>query len=321
VRTDPKSHDQLDFETISIGKGEIPAIAIDSEHHKIYVSYYDLGQIIIIDGLAKKVDSSISVPHVIRMEVNPVLKKLYALRNDGITIIDTLTNQVVGIIKLEGNANYMSLNPSKDHVYVSIDGGLVKPGYLVILDALTNLEVARIIVDAGPRGIAFNESEGLIYLANSHFNSITIIDAKTHKPIEAIDVKSPSLLFANSMQKVIYVISRASSSTYGGGHTWETLYVVNQDSGDVINKIEFDSDENGFDFNPTLNQIYVKETSTNTFFKLDGLGKEILGKRKIGKVKRFHGSLRRGDVVAIDRKTNKLYVTDHETGSLDIFEG
>jgi DNA-binding beta-propeller fold protein YncE len=246
---------------------------------------------------------------------------VYALTEKNIWTLDSSSNKIINKIDLQGRANDMCVNPSKNQVYLSIDGGLTKAGQFIVFDGSTKQEIAKITVDAAPRGISYNEKSHSIYLANSISNSITIIDGETLKPDEVIGVEQPHFVYFNPVLKVIYVVSKIGNSAYGGGGMIETLFAIEESSGDIINKIKFEADENGFDFNPALDRVYVKETSTNTFFKLDGLAKNIIGKKVVRKPRWLESSLRRGDPLAVDRITNKVYLGDHESGLLHIFEG
>jgi len=327
----PNSKDSSpNHETVFLGKGQPTGIVVEPESNTIYISYFSSG-IMVLDGNSNRVTNTIKLANVVRLAINPMTKRLYALASQkgsdsDLFVIDIPSQQIIGSIPIHRPASLsstsqsvISINQSKNEIYVTKRGGIFKPGQLLIIDGSTNLETARIEL-SDPAGVTCDEKADLIYIANQGSKVISIVDRKAVKVTEAIDLKEVVSVAINPALNVLYAIRQQGWGAEGGGGLVEILHVLDIDSGDTIRKIEFDTDENGFDFNPHLNTLYIKDTANNTFLKFDGKAEKKITEVKMGKVSRFFRRDRRGDLVAVNSKTNKVYVTDHETGLLHIFD-
>jgi YVTN family beta-propeller protein len=169
-----------------IGLRFVSEIAVNSNTNMVYVSNYDNDSVSVIDGKTDKVVDTFKAQGASEMAVNENTNLIYVPNRDNssVFVIDGKTNNPVGDIVVNQSAEYVTVNPITNKVYVS--GYLYNPylgtnsGLIDIIDGKTNSvekEVALTHV-ADTVEIVINPNTNMIYAGSFSSNSVTVTDSE-----------------------------------------------------------------------------------------------------------------------------------------------
>ena len=136
----------------------------------------------------------------------------------GITAVVINGTKVVKEITGPCASGELAYDPSDHRIFeASVDGG--NPNGLVnVIDDRSNTIVASIPVDGGLTGIAYDSSDGMVYVADLSSGSVDVINPATNGAVDVINVESGHPVYAddlvayNPVNNLVYV---TNGITYG----------------------------------------------------------------------------------------------------------
>jgi M6 family metalloprotease-like protein len=155
--------------TATVAAGTSPwSVAVNSVTNKIYVANNGGIDLTVIDG-ATNTTTTISVGnHPSALAVNPDTNKTYVATDQGVTVIDGVTNTATYIAT--GSPLAVAVNTSTNKIYFA-------NGYansVSVLDGATNA-TSTVPVGSYPSAIAVNPLTNRIYVADSESNNVTVL--------------------------------------------------------------------------------------------------------------------------------------------------
>jgi DNA-binding beta-propeller fold protein YncE len=176
------------------------AVAVNPVTNKIYVANEgdypgsNHGNVTVIDGTTNSVttltDSNALAP--VGVAVNQTANKIYVANandstvtgNGGVTVIDGATNSL-SFVSAGPNSHIvhaLALDSTTNTIYVTSEGCFLddpcrNPGSVTIINGSTNAVTTNINPSAhNPEGLAVNEMNNKIYVANTGSSNVTVID-------------------------------------------------------------------------------------------------------------------------------------------------
>jgi YVTN family beta-propeller protein len=183
--------------SMGTGQNRTHMIYVDKNADNIYTSNVSSGTVSILakttSGQKENWEQTV-IPlsnGVEGFDVSPTTHELWAVASDNgkIYILNLRTKKVIETIdaKIEG-ANRLQFTPDSKRVLVTS----LRAGAVFIYDAQTRKEIAQVKVGTGAAGIMVTSDGSKAYIACSPDNYIAVIDLKTLKVINHIDVgKNP----------------------------------------------------------------------------------------------------------------------------------
>jgi len=115
--------------------------------------------------------------------------------------------------------------------------------------------IANISVGSNPGGIAYDSSNGCVYVTNFNSNSVSVINGATNTVIASIYVGSNPLGIAyDSSNGYVYVTNLWSNS----------VSVINGATNKVIGRIAVGSNQWGVAYDPSNGYVYVANSNSST---------------------------------------------------------
>jgi YVTN family beta-propeller protein len=96
--------------------------------------------------------------------------------NKSVSVIDTATNNVIGMVNVGFDPLGVGVNSAGTEIYVANEDGTVS-----IIDTSTNKVTATVKVGGYPYGIAVTPDGTKIYVADRDSNNVYVIDTATNK--------------------------------------------------------------------------------------------------------------------------------------------
>jgi len=167
--------------------------------------------------------------------------------------------------------------------------------------------IANISVGSGPSGVAYDSSNGYVYVTNLHSNSVSVINGATNTVIASISVESfPVGVAFDSSNGYVYVTNLHSNS----------VLVINGATNTVIGSIAVGSNPDGVAFDSSNGYVYVANQYSNNVSVINGATKTerptVIA--SIG-VESFPVG------VAFDSSNGYVYVTNNAANSVSVING
>ena len=150
------------------------------------------------------------------VDVNPVTNTIYTANRTSLTVIDGVSNKVIGNITLgQNNITNLAVNPATNMIYVA---NYYKTTSLTTIDGVSNKVIGNITLGQNDiYNLAVNPATNMIYAAASHSPNIILISGKTNEVIGNIDLgqfgqEYISSLAVNPATNMIYVASNNPSN-------------------------------------------------------------------------------------------------------------
>ena len=208
---------------------------------------------------------------------DPSNRYLYVgdLGSDSVSVINTRTNLVVGIISGVNSPISMVYDPSNQYIYVAS----FRSGNITVIDTLTNKIVSEIPVDTPQAGMAFDSSSRYIYATDYDSNTVSVINSTSNSVVSTIDVgENPSSIAYDPVNNLLFVghfvpivlASIVSSPlatenvTTNGNLNSSLLITINGSTNKVVSNITVGSEVSAISFTPSYNLIYVASAGINS---------------------------------------------------------
>ena len=336
------------IDPIKVGAGP-EGIAYDPENELIYVTNRNDGTISVISTTTNRViDTNPNTPQIDPIKVgetiegiayDPGNKRMYVTKivDDTVSVIDTTTNKVIDTkpntpeidpIKVGDTPDSIVYDPVNKRMYVTN----VVDGTVSVIDTTTNKvidtkpntpEIDPIMVGAGPRGIAYDLVNKIMYVANSRDGTVSLIDTTTNTLVGsqikvgdrphyiAYDPVNKRMYVTNIRGDTVYVIYTATNTVVGNPIT-----VGDQPEGiayDPVNKIMYVANTNVLD-----SYVAIINTTTNIVIGFITVGDQPEGIAYDPVNKRMYVTNRDDNTVSvINTTTNKVIDTNPNTPQID----
>ena len=219
---------------------------------------------------------------------NRIAPKVCVVSSAGITVINRITNKVLGTIELP-SPQRMVVTPDGKKAYVVLRDGIS------IIDLMTHKEVKRII---GSRtilsAIAITPDGKKVYVANWRSNTVSVIDTTNNK-VTKIKVDDPGAMAITPDGKKVYVANKGD----------KTVSVIDTKNNKVT-KIKVDDPE-AIAITPDGKKVYVASWLSNTVSVIDTKN------NKVTKIKAGNP-----EAMAITPDSKKVYVANGSDGTVSV---
>ena len=158
------------------------------------------------------------------------------------------TADTFNITATPGNGSSYAFSGSESGTPLTINPPFPAPYQVTETDALQGFVVATIPVGSGPTGVAFNEDNGFVYVANTNSNTVSVINPATNTVVATIPVGSTPLGVAFNADNGFMYVTNANSNT---------VSVINPATNTVTATIPVGSQPRGVAFNPNNGYMYV----------------------------------------------------------------
>ncbi len=154
--------------------------------------------------------------------------------SDSISVIDGVNNSVVRVLPLPNlQPAALAFAPQTSTLYVS---GSVPPqnvvGRVIAISPTTGKIAGEVTVGNTPTGLAFDPSNGYLYVSNAGSGNVTVVNATTMHAVDSIIVQGEPVGEALDSQRGTLYVSDISSGT---------ISVINVSSSSIVDTIRFAS--------------------------------------------------------------------------------
>jgi len=197
-------------------------------------------------------------------------------------------------------------------------GGYVK----YTLDLLNNTLIngnfigftSPLVPGVNPIGVAYDSSNGYLYVAEHGSDVVSVINTKTNEIIKTINVgTSPWGIAYDPSNGYLYV----TNGWFGGygGYVWyytNNVTVINGATNTVIANISVGEGPYGVLYDPSNGYIYVTNTAQNNVSVIDGANNTVIASINVG----FNP-----EGVAYDPSNGYIYVANSFSNSISVING
>ncbi len=310
-------------------------IGVNHINNRLYIAMFninsDKNELVIIDRLTNDVIKTISFSDQCfysQIEINPTSMRIYLATlqgNNNIHVIDGITNKTISTIKIEDGIAEIAVNSVANRIY-AVNRNMVT---VTVIDGKTN-EIIDVIKLQEDTDLSFR-SGGI--RVNPFTNRIYVLKESTRKKTKwgTLDIKIPVSIAKEIEEKEIIVID---------GTTNRVIEVVKLDINALSEIIDphntnsiFSNDSSSnvettitpvykMAINPRTNHIYIRVhikvhnfDDINTILIMDGLTNNIIDSIDMEEIQ---GS---DDLIAINHRTNRIYLADTENNMLKVIDG
>jgi YVTN family beta-propeller protein len=101
-----------------------------------------------------------------------------------VSVIDTATNIVTGIVKVGSNPVGVAVSPDGKKAYAVNEGS----NSVSVIDMATNNIIATVSVGTNPNGVAVAPDGTKVYVANHRSDNVSVIDTVTNNVTATVDI-------------------------------------------------------------------------------------------------------------------------------------
>lgn len=160
-----------------------------------------------------------------------------------------------------------------------------------------------ITVGNDPRGVAYNDDDNLIYVANNGDGTVSVINGVTYGVTKVITgVVGANGVAYDSDHGLVYVTNQSI----------DTLTVISATTNTIVKTIPVGDQPNGVAYNPTSHKVYVANYAGNSVTIIDA-NTMTTTNTITGLSEPAH--------IAVNPVTNKVYVSNHGNGRVTVIHG
>ena len=250
--------------TVPVGKNPL-GVAVSSDGTKVYVTnvnYKGRGTVSVIDTATKKVSATIDIGYKYSpcgIAVTPDGKKVFLANRDinGVSIIDTATNTVIGTIPVGANPLGVAITPDGKKVYVANRYS----NNISVIDTGTNKVIASVKAGLGPSGVTVNQAGTKLYVTNCEDGTISVIDTNSDTIAATLPAgKWPMGVAVSPDGTKVYVANEGSNN----------VSIIDTATETVINTVRVGRSPYGIAVSPDGTKVYVANFGSD-----DNLGRTV----------------------------------------------
>ncbi|WP_159705829.1 FG-GAP-like repeat-containing protein [Arthrobacter sp. 18067] len=278
--------------TATISTVSQPRIAVvNTVTNKVYVAHSG-GQVSIIDGTTNAITTVTTNGNRPGIAINEKTNQVYVASPNLLSIIDGTTNGLRSIATGVNGSN-VAINNVTNKVYIAGTDGKV-----AVVDVATSV-VTKVQAGTSGDGIAVNSQTGTIYVTNPAADTVTSIEGVTNRLTTYSTGDEPRAIGINKTTNQIYVLNLAgaSLSVLDGSTQKITHHPTSQYPRYLA-------------VNESSNKVYITEGYSVRVFNgsTHSSGLVRLTNKSAGEI-------------AINEKTNTIYVSDREDESIRVIDG
>lgn len=297
--------------TNTITVGQFPQDgAYDPVNHAIFVTNYASDNVSVISDRTNTVTRSIAVgiqPY--GLSENPQNGTVYASATDANIVAEinsssphVVTNLSMGWDPLGGQPFGIAYVPTLGDLFVTHYGDLTSGNYLLDVNGTTGKVNSTIPVGLGPRSVAYDSVNGLLYVANAGSNNLTIYNPRAHVTVGSITTGfGPSAVAVDNATDFIYVTSWSSNETTvidGGSNTFHAgIPVGGTPTGVVVD--------------PWNGMVYVTNSASDNVSVINGTTDAVVGSVPVGTSP---------EGIAVDGLNGYLYVANSGSNNVSVID-
>jgi YVTN family beta-propeller protein len=167
-------------------------LAVSADGSRVYAISQGLrtpriaGSLFIIDTASGSVQRTLALPDdfpvAIRTTPGSAFAYIVNLDSDSVSVVDTVTNSLVGKIPVGGVPIALALTPDGTLAYAAN----MLSSTVSVIDTASRSVTATVPVGSGPHSIAVAPDGSLVYVANQYSNSVYVIDAESRTLRDAV---------------------------------------------------------------------------------------------------------------------------------------
>ena len=276
--------------------GDTPTgIAYDPVHKRMYVTNQFNNTVSVINTTSNTVVSSITVPSLpLHIVHDPRNERMYVTNRGAntVSVIDITTNTVVSspIIVGDGPTGVSYDDPVHKRIYVTNQlentVSVIDTNTNRVIDTKPNTpdEIDPIRVGDGPKGIAYNLDNRLMYVTNVSNGTVSVINTATNTVIESIRVgDGPTGVSYSQRNELMYVTNREDDTVSVIDTTTNTVIDTNPNT-PVIDPITVGDTPEGIAYDNQSKKIYVTNRGDDTVSVsvIDPVTNTVIGSIKVG---------------------------------------
>jgi gliding motility-associated-like protein len=202
-----------------------------------------------------------NTPITATITVTPVPSGLVFVANSNdrtVSVISTLTNELVATIPVGTKPEGVSVSPDGSRVYVTNRGS----NDISVINTTSNTVIKTIPVGTNPLGVVVSPDGSMVYVANQGSNTVTVINSLTNTIISIIPVGSqPAGICISPDGKMVYVANFDDGSVSVISTATNTVVATIPIGG---NPFEVAVNPNGAELYVSNETSYVYKVSTAT---------------------------------------------------------
>ncbi len=235
---------------------------------------------------------------VLLMVVDAPRHRLYANAYGWIVVLDLDSLSELSAFEAPYIFGSLAVNPNDGSIWAGIFDDKESRGYLVSYDE-RGKETKRVPLGADLRG-AIVDSSGRIFVANSFQNQVAVVEAAGGRVLAPINVGvDPTSLVLDDANHLLYVASENS----------DNVSVIDTSTLRRIGVIPVGVDVNALVADEGRGRVYAANSSTDSVFVVEG-------GRVIKEIAVGHHPVD----LALDPKTNRLFVANYADGAITIVD-
>jgi YVTN family beta-propeller protein len=288
--------------TIPVGAGP-RGVAVSPSGTRVYVTNYTSSDVSVIDTASNAVVGTIPVspappdgksqtgpvpgprdlppppPAPMGIAIDPAGTRVYVANNISghVTVIDTITNTVLGSV-ISGSIPFgVVVHPSGNLVYATNSG----EDSVSVIDTATRAVLKKIPVGVQPYGIAVNPAGTRLYVANhgsTAKEAVSVIDTATHTVITNIELTSLSI----GTGPYGVGVNPAGTRVYVANDFAGYVAVIDPATNTMIDAIPVGNQPIGLSLNSDGTRLYVAIKGTNSVAVIDTVSKVVLASVPVG---------------------------------------
>ena len=223
---------------------------------------------------------------------NPTTKKVYVVdtRHDAVDVIRTSDQAVT---RVAVGAAPVSIAVDSKRAYVANSGD----GTVSIIDGNSDQVIATVPVGARPYSIAANPVTGVVYVSHTFSDKTTALDGETHA-VRQLTTGSIDLIAVDGAANTAYLLA------YEGGNL-----TILDGASNSLRRAEAGRHAWGMTLNEATHTVYVARMGMASVIAMSGAASSILA------------AGRTPCAIAVNPKTNAIYVADYADGTVSVLDG
>jgi YVTN family beta-propeller protein len=202
-------------------------------------------------------------------------------------------------VMVYGSGSEKSISSGDKSGNISITNSCIAP----VKNSQSNPVISNIRVGSGPYGIAYDSSNGYVYVANWNSNNVSVINGANNTVIASIAVGSePQGVAYDSSNGYVYVTNEGSNS----------VSVINGANNTVIASIAVGSEPDGAAYDSSNGYVYVANWNSNDVSVINGANNTVIASIAVGS---------EPDGAAYDSSNGYVYVANYGSNNVSVING